>query len=563
MVDSGTTNSTLAASIAVELAALTPLDAATVQLGPGLLAGGHAFRFALRVRDFLGQESAPVTVSVARQREPAPIISIGAALVLSLPRAGQVALPAEAARQLAGCEGDGGGTVAFTWSVACAGGGGEALCASGGCEAATLLVPGTALPAGRECVLTARGCVASGECGERSVNATVLDAPLVAAIVGGSRSVPSDAPLTLDASASGDPDEPDAQLSAVWSCEPIADAQGSLAACPLTLPTGLLLSVAATDLQPGRFRYSVSVASGAEQASAAVTVAVVLATAATPAVALTSGCPAGGAKLNPTAERVALSAAVALEGSPAELAAADLRDINLLWEVHALDALGGDALGGALNLTGSTSTGVVDRQVAKVKERGLTSNLVLLPAASRVFEPGTAYRFTLTATFEGAEAFASCDALFNAPPRGCKLVASVAGSGAGGAAVELVDEISLSAPTCVDDAEDLPLRYAFAYATSEGTQPLTSTLQLTRTLDGVKLPYADGGAVRVLLSAYDQHGASSIVETEVLVARAVVSAALADAVVAKQTADLERGDTGGVFRSAAVLMTAINREVRR
>jgi hypothetical protein len=49
----------------------------------------------------------------------------------------------------------------------------------------------------------------------------------------------------------------------------------------------------------------------------------------------------------------------------------------------------------------------------------------------------------------------------------------------------------------------------------------------------------------------------------VLVARAVVSAALADAVVAKQTADLERGDTGGVFRSAAVLMTAINREVRR
>ena len=80
--------------------------------------------------------------------------------------------------------------------------------------------------------------------------------------------------LSLDASASEDPDDPTAPLTFVWSCTPAPDALVPLPICPVLPADAPMLSFPEGTLLPGVYLFTVGVRHAAADASTAVTASV-------------------------------------------------------------------------------------------------------------------------------------------------------------------------------------------------------------------------------------------------------------------------------------------------
>ena len=185
--------------------------------------GGEDFTFTLRVVDVVGQESATSTHTVTRLTTPAPVVTISAPTPTLTFGAGELLL-LQAKAQLVSCNGTEKEQVAFNWSCTDSSSGAVlSLPGASSSRSALELRGGPPLLAGGTHVLRVVGCLQSSPhmCGSAEVSVTLRDSPLVARLAGGNRAVGVDDGVQLDASASGDPDEPASTLSYNFSCSPV------------------------------------------------------------------------------------------------------------------------------------------------------------------------------------------------------------------------------------------------------------------------------------------------------------------------------------------------------
>ena len=327
--------------------------------------------------DLAGQVSAPATHTVTRLATPAPVVTIEAPPSLTLSAGELLLLPARA--QLASCNGTDASPVPFEWSATDAATGTVLALRGASAARSTLELRGEApLLFGATHLLRVTGCLASDPslCGGAEVSVALRDSPLVARLAGGDRAVGEDEGLTLDASASADPDEPGTALQFAWSCS-AADVGADAADCPalpaaasaaptLVLPPGAL--------PPGSFAFAVSVSKvGGEAAAASVAITVVAGS--LPAVSVAA--PIAAKQSASTALRLVGSASL---GGPASASAASA--LELMWSC---EPPVGDLNDPLISSTGASST-----------------NLVLLPGVlpSGCAHGACTYTFTLTATHQ-------------------------------------------------------------------------------------------------------------------------------------------------------------------
>ena len=377
------------------------------------------------------------------------------------------------------------------------------------------------------------GCLQSspGLCGEAEVSVTLRDSPLVARIVGGNRAVGVDDGLELDASASADPDDPAAALGYKWSCSP-ADMESP---CPQLSDLSAVPSLALLPggLQPGTFVFGVNVskASG-EVATASVTITVVAGSA--PAVSVQA--PKAAKHNANEALRLLGSAVLEQNGTASALA--------LAWSCTP------DI--GALSDPLITRTGW--RQ----------ANLVVLPGVlpSGCADGACSYTFTLTATHQAPAglraAFAQQTIVMNVPPRGgaFEVVPSTG--------YELNATFALRASYWADDADDLPLSYAFGFSRSSGTdangaatvvEPLSGSFSLASRLD-VLLP---AGSLTLIVTVQDRLGASVVATADTTVLPLPsISAAVVDSVLKQAREALQSGDPQATTQASAALVLSVN-----
>ena len=436
-------------------------------------------------------------------------------------------LAASAQRAAAGCDSDGG--VSFSWSGSCDDGSSYPSLAS----VPQLVLGATLLPGGVPCTVKVLGCLDSSRstCGEASISVTSADAPLIATIAGGDRSMPTDVSLVLDATASGDADEPDADLVALWSCEELRGG----AACPSIFATSslraLVLELSEKALIEGEYAITVSVYKALrprETASASVRIVVVAALAVFPSVYFYAGCPVPGAKLNPTAPRLRFDAVTTLEGRYVSASRRD--ELALRWSAYELDAPGGDPIS-EVDLGGDvTSTGLNNKVV--LDSNSVYSALVARPAASGRFTAGGAYRFVVNASLSDAWSFAACDAVFNSPPRNCDLDVTTPDGQPG---VALMTKHTVRSLLCAD--EDKPITYLFAFETARsGPWGLNGSPQPQSTLEDVVFPYEGDGQVTVIAFAFDGLNAVARVEKSITVTRVALDATLVTDLLSSQQA---------------------------
>lgn len=447
----------------------------------------------------------------------------------SRPAGGSVTLAASAQRAAAGCESDGG--VSFSWSGSCDNGFSDPSLAS----VPQLVLGATLLPGGALCTVKVRGCLVSSPstCSEASISVTSADAPLIATIAGGDRSMPTDVALVLNATASGDADEPDANLDAVWFCDELRGGAvcPSMFATTVSSPGELVLELQEKALVEGEYTFTVSVRKAQrprETASASVRIVVVAALAVFPSVYFYAGCPVPGAKLNPTAPRLRFDAVTTLEGRYVSASRRD--ELALRWSAYELDAPGGDPisevdLGGDVTSTGLNNKVVLDSNL-------VYSALVARPAASGRFTAGGAYRFVINASLSDAWSFAACDAVFNSPPRNCELDVTTPDGQPG---VALVTKHTVRSLLCAD--EDEPITYLFAFQTAtSGPWGLNGSPQPQHTLEDVVFPYEGDGQVTVIAFAFDGLNAVARIEKSITVTRVALDATLVTDLLSSQQA---------------------------
>ncbi len=534
-------------ALAAFLAAQGSAD--VIELGPEVLDGGAYFSLTLRVTDLAGQTSAVATHHVTRLATPAPVLTIEVpAALLELDAGELLLLPARA--QLASCNSTSTAPLTFSWSAVHAASGASLALPGGSAALSTLELRGAApLIAGATHLLTVTACLPppkqEGEmmaaaavaeaalCGSAQVSVALRNSPLVAHIAGGNRAVGEDEGLLLDAAASADPDEPAATLMFTWSChrttsdadtdaDADADAVDDAAGCPAALPESPSLALPPGALEPGNFVFSVAVAKpDGEVAEAVVRITVVAGSVPTVSVE----APASGAKQS-------ASAPLRLRGSA---------------------TLAGDAAGAALELAWRCEPDVGDLGSPLLTSTGAAGpNLVLLPGvlpSTGCAGGACAYVFTLTATHRapaGARAaYAQQTVVMNAPPRGGTF-AVVPRVG-----YELNESFSLRASSWVDDAEDLPLKYAFAFYVSvangtatggatEGTAPplvsLGGAAALSSRLD-VLLP---AGELTLVANVEDRLGARAVAEASATILPLPALTAAVVGTVLEQVGDFAR-----------------------
>ena len=482
----------------------------------------------------VGQESAATTHTVTRLTTPAPVVTISAPTPTLTFGAGELLL-LQAKAQLVACNGTDKGQVAFNWSCTDSSSGAVLpLPGASSSRSALELRGGPPLLAGGTHVLRVVGCLQSSPhmCGSAEVSVKLRDSPLVARLAGGNRAVGVDDGLQLDASASGDPDEPTSALSYNFSCSPVDT--GSL--CP-PLPNASLaepvLTLLPSELPAGTFDFSVSVSKAdGEVATARVTISCVAGSVPTVSVQAPKA-----AKHNANeALRLLGSAALDQNGTASALSLAwsCLPDIGKL-----LDPL-------------ITSTGLEQ------------ANLVVLPGVlpSGCAGGACSYTFTLTATHNAAAgpraAFAQQIILMNVPPSGGNFEV-VPSTG-----YELNGTFALRASYWTDDADDLPLRYSFGISRSSGTdadgaaavvEPLSGSSSLASRLD-VLLP---AGSLTLVVTVQDRLGASVTATAGASVLPLPsISAAVIDSVLDQAREALQGGDPQATTQASAALVLSLN-----
>jgi hypothetical protein len=316
----------------------------------------------------------------------------------------------------------------------------------------------------------------AGSVNNASCTVAVVASPLEASVAGGDRAIGTTDALSLDGSASLDPDADwnNTDLRFSWRCSCLTP--GFSATCGLTATAVLnqsVLALPAQALLPSRkYRFELTVVSPAagsvggsalsgalsgplpsRSASACVDITVLQAV---PPTVLASLAAGAGGKVN-AGERLAVMATVLSAGA---------RPVTCAWAQTAgnLDWGDGQASGAAGALLEASATFGAPTTVTITRAVWLAHAVqpVAVPLVLRAnaLTPGVDYAFRLAcenADASGAVGFSSVAVRPNTPPSSGSLAVTPR------IGVTLVDLYTMRAQGWLDDAADLPMQFRFAY----------------------------------------------------------------------------------------------------
>lgn len=355
-----------------------------------------------------------------------------------------------------------------------------------------LLIPEDTLEAGASYHLVARVSMAGdvSKASESSVQVTVLRRDLVASIAGGSGLETSSLKsLTLDGSASHDPDSDSAQLFYEWSCleggTSETDNSGANACLlrdesgvEIALPSTPILSLPAGVLSSGSFVFTLTVSSDAKgQTSASMPIAV-------SSDRLPIAWVRNDGLGTPLADGVLLTNAnddLFLSGG------CDEADSSLMWSIspQPQDSIMSDSSHFPL---------------------GIASSSLKVAGGGSVLVPGNTYTATLSCTKDGLTGAANIKIMVNSPPDGDDCVACLVGA-AGGACVKegqaVVGQFEMRCDDWFDN--DGRLSYQFGFA-EEGAAGITWFGLMRQNMFAMGFP---AGSIRFYARVIDAYGASS------------------------------------------------------
>jgi hypothetical protein len=451
------------------------------------LNGGSTFSFRLIVENFLGAISSPVAVVVSRAAAPIPEMSIDTPSQMPVRLGAEISLQANVA--LPGCYAGLDRVVDYTWialtptvlpgyNVAAAA---PLLPLSTG-NRAELGLAALPLKHGLAYTFEVSGCMRNPfVCGIAQASVVLIDEPLQAAISGAYRRVGRTTAFTLCACATTyDPDSETAfcaagvdgtddpctsedtrcgSLTFEWSCSGGIGTNSTATRCDGLLPP--TVDACRWIVPPGAlprgdylFRLSVRATDGA-MAPAVTYAAVEVIADAPPTVEIEPlADPFGESSLN-RRESPNANERFVIEGRASVPAVAyAISGGRVVYDDPSYSGLRYEWVASPwINL----SSPLVAQQIRDTSAED-SARLILQPYA---LVPGATYRFELRATYEGATGVSAVDVTVNQPPWGGELTLWPE-FGAGRPAVAL-QAVTLRARCWQDEAEDLPLEYAFAF----------------------------------------------------------------------------------------------------
>ena len=385
------------------------------------------------------------------------------------------------------------------------------------------------------------------------VTITVRDEAVSVIIAGGNRLVSPESALTLDASASSDPNNDalavggasrDSAKTYLWTCLASAGDCSSLATL-LTGPSGTIPAAQLQAFAGSTLTFTVRFTSGARFATTSVDIQV----AAVPVPAVGIAAPPGGRaivqngatvyKVNPSSRTTLTGTTDTPTGSPS-------------WSLLQSDGSFSATAAAALFST--------------------PANQLTVAITANRLAAGVTYRFHLTVqgTLASALGSATVTVLANAPPR---LGVTTASRKNG---TELTDMVTISAQRWVDDAADFPLQFQF-FVDSSGATPTAAQLAQRQVGSPIASGMASsasflmpasshpGGQVTIVVYVADNAGSSTSSVTSVVSLKAVAEGASAadvqnfvDDAASFVSASLGDGDTKGALSVVSSLGSVMN-----
>ena len=498
---------------------------AELSVPSALLMAGARYTFSLVLTNFLGAASPKASFTVTVDAGSIPLLQISSGARYDMFRPSPLSLFADAA--VAVCPGEKAGSTALTYLWECSYPGVTSTMVD--IDPRYFRLPGFTLNASTNFEVNVWVFDKRGNNNTALVQVHVGQSDLVASIDGGDRNVGVSETLTLDASASYDPDAIGAAgLAYAWACEVI---EGS-GTC------GTLAPVAVNELAiaVGTFKFSLSLSKESHGTVRNATTSVVVESTydiAAPVVisALST------AKPNPSDKLILTGSA-----GPSNLA------FDIEWSLASGSLVAG-TLASAATTALTTSVGALSA----------ITNYLVLPSDS--LTPGGYYEFLLTATtsIEGwdiAPGYSTLSVIANAPPSSGKL--SITPS----LGVVLQTAFEFRGSGWVDDVLDLPLLYSFFYQIfGETTEYQIVSSTPSTSYSGALLPQGGGNQSQVVGVTYvaDQLGATARATTLITCEPMALSIRdLANLTSRLVAASLESGDVEGIFQAVVASSSVLN-----
>ena len=498
---------------------------AELSVPSALLMAGARYTFSLVLTNFLGAASPKASFTVTVDAGSIPLLQISSGARYDMFRPSPLSLFADAA--VAVCPGEKAGSTALTYLWECSYPGVTSTMVD--IDPRYFRLPGFTLNASTNFEVNVWVFDKRGNNNTALVQVHVGQSDLVASIDGGDRNVGVSETLTLDASASYDPDAIGAAgLAYAWACEVI---EGS-GTC------GTLAPVAVNELAiaVGTFKFSLSLSKESHgtvrNATASVVVESTYDIAAPVVISALST-----AKPNPSDKLILTGSA-----GPSNLA------FDIEWSLASGSLVAG-TLASAATTALTTSVGALSA----------ITNYLVLPSDS--LTPGGYYEFLLTATtsIEGwdiAPGYSTLSVIANAPPSSGKL--SITPS----LGVVLQTAFEFRGSGWVDDVLDLPLLYSFFYQIfGETTEYQIVSSTPSTSYSGALLPQGGGNQSQVVGVTYvaDQLGATARATTLITCEPMALSIRdLANLTSRLVAASLESGDVEGIFQAVVASSSVLN-----
>ncbi|KAJ1635852.1 REJ domain-containing protein [Pavlovales sp. CCMP2436] len=522
-VDAETTDNAAAIGTALGLLASTT---SSTTIGASLLVTGTSFTFTLVARSFLGGVSAVTSFTVTRTSFASPTLTlVGAASRIARPDASHVV---RASAVAANCWLSS-GSITYTWTLQSV----KVTSTSVAVSGVTLALP--AAEVGRSAVTLAANTLVARRSYTLLISAHMTAQPaaiasttvmlvvpaqeLRAIIAGGDRTHSAARALTIDGSASTNPND-DSGLSYLWSARIRSNASDTLAAAreldvaaellggDAAAATTSMLVLGSEALDAGEYVFTLTVSDTFSLSSSA-TIAVTALGVTVPSI---SFAPLNSAKYNaqwalPTRR---LSLSTSLDTTSASLTSS--RAWIYKWRAYTL-----------VNGVRSTSEALALANTVTVTRTGASlSNLAfrsgaLTAGATYAFEltvsPSDTFNFESTALGSNVgSAIAEVTVTINAPPYGGGLTVSPESG-------EALTDFELTAPGWSDDDSDLPLTYSFGYSLGSTIQVLGSN----SLADSLSVVFP-AGELAISLVVSDAYGAWSTKSGAVSVSTPTLSA---------------------------------------
>ena len=526
----------------------------TVVLSASEVDGGNTFTVILKVTTFLGSTSVPVYVTVTRAAMPVPSVTIQAPPLLVIPGTSTVTVQAQAvASGCAGAPTDDLGVADLVWSplnfawshVASAGNATAAplILDTKSRSSRSLIVAGSSLRGGVVYTLRVEACMMMdpGVCGAYQTDLVLLVEPLFATIAGGDRTVGESDGFIIDACASRDPEDSSAScamgmcsasIEFFWVCKPLTansnitsaaalESVSSGSACGTSIPPSSSMctwSVAGNSIAPGHYAFGVRVATTPNGKSTHTSVMITIEQGALPVVTIGSLTKS---KVNPSSK------------------------LTLVGQV---DRPAGAAPGDVMELAWSIAPHDVDLALDNVTSTG-SSGLRLVLQRDQL-RPGGLYTFELRATYRGKTAAATSKVLVNRAPYGGALELSHEVP-----LIALTTTIGLRATYWVDDVDDLPLRYAFAYRNAAGGAE--TSLGMISIVDSTSWLPVEGNWTLVC-HVSDAHLATTTIERHVVVGGVVLTTSESQGILSMIVSAQAGGDVGWSTSLSQSLASTLN-----